>query len=61
MWQAVGWICALVAMSCGAVPDIGVIETAYEREVSAGSALHDKDLQVLHQFIQQDSIRGRQL
>jgi len=47
MWQAVGWICALVAMSCGAVPDIGVIQTAYEREASAGSALHDKGLQVL--------------
>jgi hypothetical protein len=47
MWQAVGWLCALVAMSCNAVPDIAAIQTAYEREASAGSSLHDKGLQVL--------------
>jgi len=34
-------------MSCNAVPDIAVIQTAYEREASAGSTLHDKGLQVL--------------
>ena len=47
MWLAVGWVCALVAMFCGAVPDIAAIQTAYEREASAGSVLHDKGLQVL--------------
>jgi hypothetical protein len=47
MWQAVGWICALVGAACSAVPDITAIQAAYEREASAGSALHDKDLQVL--------------
>jgi hypothetical protein len=47
MWQVVGWICALVAMSCRSVPDIAVIQSAYEREASAGSTLHDKGLQVL--------------
>ena len=47
MWQAVGWICALVAVSCKPAPDIGTIQSAYEREASAGSALHDKELQVL--------------
>ena len=47
MWQAVGWICALGALSCDAAPDVAVIQSAYEREASAGSALHDKDLQVL--------------
>jgi hypothetical protein len=47
MWQAVGWICALGALSCDAAPDAAVIQAAYEREASAGSALHDKDLQVL--------------
>ena len=47
MWQGFGWICALVAMSCNPVPDIAVIQTAYEREASAGSKLHDKGLQVL--------------
>ena len=41
------WLCALVAMSCNAIPDIAAIQTAYEREASAGSTLHDKGLQVL--------------
>lgn len=47
MWQAVAWLCALVAMSCNLIPDIATIQTAYEREASAGSTLHDKGLQVL--------------
>jgi hypothetical protein len=47
MWQVVGWICALAAVPCKPVPDIAVIQSAYEREASAGSALHDKGLQVL--------------
>ena len=47
MWQGVKWLCALVAMSCNPVPDIAAIQTAYEREASGGSTLHDKGLQVL--------------
>ena len=47
MWQTVGWMCALVGMSCASLPDVAVIQTAYEREASAGSKLHDKDLKVL--------------
>ena len=47
MWQGVGWMCALIGMSCGTLPDVAVIQSAYEREASAGSKLHDKDLQVL--------------
>lgn len=47
MWRAVTWICSLVALSCNAIPDKAVIQTAYDREESAGSKLHDKDLQVL--------------
>ena len=47
MWQVAGWLCAVVAMSCEPVPDIAVIQSAYEREASAGSTLHDKGLQVL--------------
>ena len=47
MWQVAGWLCAVVAMSCETVPDIAVIQSAYEREASAGSTLHDKGLQVL--------------
>jgi hypothetical protein len=47
MWQSLGWICWLVAMSCIPTPDAVTIQTAYEREESAGSALHDKGLKVL--------------
>ena len=55
MWQGVKWLCALVAMSCNSVPDIAAIQTAYEREASAGSALHDKGLQVLQTRCHDDS------
>jgi hypothetical protein len=47
MWLAAGWICALIGVTCDARPGIAAIQTAYEREASAGSALHDKGLQVL--------------
>jgi hypothetical protein len=47
MWQAFQWICTTVALSCSAAPDVAVIQTAYEREESTGSTLHDKGLQVL--------------
>ena len=47
MWQGAKWVCALVAMSCNPEPDLAAIQTAYEREAAAGSALHDKGLQVL--------------
>jgi hypothetical protein len=47
MWQGVNWLCALVAMSCNSVPDIAAIQSAYEREASVGSTLHDNALQVL--------------
>jgi hypothetical protein len=46
MWQALGWVCALVAL-CKPAPDIGIIQSAYDREASSGSTLHDKGLQVL--------------
>jgi hypothetical protein len=44
-WQ--GLMCALIALSCNTSPDLATIQTAYERESSAGSKLHDKDLKVL--------------
>lgn len=55
MWQAAQWICALVALSCGALvalsygaaPGIAVIQSAYDREAAAGSKLHDNTLHVL--------------
>ena len=56
MWQVVGWICALVASSCDRVPNVAVIQIAYEREASAGSALHDKDLQILQAKCHDDKV-----
>ena len=47
MWLLAGWICALIAVACDTRPDVTSIQAAYEREASAGSALHDKDLRVL--------------
>jgi|ERR1043166_9794996 hypothetical protein len=47
MWLAAGWICALIGVACDARPGVAVIQAAYEREASVGSALHDKGLQVL--------------
>jgi hypothetical protein len=58
MWRAVGWICSLTALSCGAAPDVAVIQTAYEQEASAGSKLHDKDLQVLQAKCHDNSADG---
>ena len=40
-------ICSLIGLLCDAAPDVSVVQTAYERETSAGSSLHDKDLKVL--------------
>ena len=47
MWQGGKWLCALVAIYCNSIPDIAAIQSAYEREASAASTLHDKGLQVL--------------
>jgi hypothetical protein len=47
MWHVAGWMCALVALSCKPMPDVVTIQSAYDREASAGSTLHDKGLQVL--------------
>ena len=47
MWQPSVWICWLVAMSCLASPDVAALQTAYEREEFAGSALHDNGLKIL--------------
>src|SRR5215470_4972989 len=58
MWQVVGWICALVGAPCDSVPDIAAIQTAYEREASAGSTLHDKGLQVLQTKCHDNSSDG---
>jgi hypothetical protein len=40
------WACSLARAACG-VPDITVIQSAYEQEVSNGSKLHDRGLRVL--------------
>ena len=48
MWQAVGWACSLFSLACSTVPNVVVIQTAYEHEAAAGSKLHDKGLLVLN-------------
>ena len=48
MWQAVGWACSLFSLACSSVPNVVVVQTAYEREAAAGSKLHDKGLLVLN-------------
>jgi hypothetical protein len=59
MWQGwMGWMCGLVALSCNATPDVATIQTAYEREASAGSKLHDKDLKVLQTKCHDDAKDG---
>ena len=55
MWQAVVWACSLVGLSCNSVPDMATIQTAYEREASSGSTLHDKELRVLQAKCHDDS------
>jgi hypothetical protein len=42
-------ICPLVGLSCGVVstPNVSIIQSAYEREASNGSSLHDKGLKVI--------------
>jgi hypothetical protein len=47
MWHGLGWVCALVAISCNAAPDAAVIQAAYDRAEATGGALHDKDLSVV--------------
>ena len=46
MWQAVGWACSVVGLACSSVPNVAVIQAAYEREAAARGQLHDKGLQV---------------
>jgi hypothetical protein len=59
MWQGwQGWICALVALYCNSAPDVATIQAAYDRESSAGSKLHDKDLKVLQAKCHDDGKDG---
>src|ERR1700681_68772 len=50
MWTAgfILWACTLIGLSCHAsTPSVAVIQSAYERESSNGSKLHDLGLMVL--------------
>jgi hypothetical protein len=61
MWSAgfILWTCALVGLSCEAtVPSAAVIQSAYERESSSGSKLHDLGLRVLDAKCD-DGVTGR--
>jgi hypothetical protein len=41
------WACSSVGLFCGSVPSVSTIQSAYEREASVASSLHDKGLTVL--------------
>jgi hypothetical protein len=51
MWPTtfVLWACSLTGLSCDAyaVPTLDIIQSAYEREASSGTSVHDKGLKVL--------------
>jgi hypothetical protein len=54
------WACTLIGLSCDAsTPNMAVIQSAYEREASSGSKLHDKGLRVLKATCDQDGAAGR--
>jgi hypothetical protein len=50
MWQIGfgGLACSLVAWLCAQAPSAEIIQSAYEREASIGSTLHDIGLRVLN-------------
>jgi hypothetical protein len=58
MGKAIGWLCALIAMSCNPEPNVAAIQTAYEKEASAGGSLHDKGLEVLQAKCHDNSADG---
>jgi hypothetical protein len=42
------WACAMIGMPCDySVPDVAIIQSAYEQEESNGSKLHDRGPRVL--------------
>jgi len=51
MWATglIVWICSVAGLSCGAVgmPNVSIIQSAYELEASSGSSLHDRGLKVI--------------
>lgn len=50
MWTVVGlWVCSTLGVACNIAspPDLTVIQAAYDRELAAGSSLHDRNLKIL--------------
>lgn len=41
------WLCSLVGLACERMPNVSIIQSAYELEASSGSRLHDGGLRVL--------------
>jgi hypothetical protein len=41
------WLCSLGGWSCASVPDVPIVQAAYEREAASGSSLHDKGLKII--------------
>jgi hypothetical protein len=54
------WACTLIGLSCDAsTPSVALIQSAYEREASTGSTLHDKGLKVLEAKCDDGETAGR--
>jgi hypothetical protein len=54
------WACTLIGLSCDAsTPSVALIQSAYEREASSGSTLHDKGLRVLEAKCDDSATAGR--
>jgi hypothetical protein len=53
------WACSLVGTFCDASkPEVGIIQSAYEREESNGSKRHDHGLRVLEASCERDAASG---
>jgi hypothetical protein len=61
MWVAgfILWACSLVGMPCNvSAPNVVIIQSAYEREASNGSRLHDIGLRVLEASCEKGAAGG---
>jgi hypothetical protein len=53
------WACSLLGISCEASkPDVGIIQSAYEREAANGSKRHDRGLRVLEASCETGAANG---
>jgi hypothetical protein len=41
------WTCTLIGLACAPVPDVAIIQSAYQREAGSASKTHDQGLRVV--------------